>query len=77
MKILVVCGAGASSSFVAMRIRRSAQARGIELQVVPTSAAQLEQVAADADVVLLGAHLAGDADDIRSRVTADAAGIRP
>jgi PTS system cellobiose-specific IIB component len=71
MKILVVCGAGASSSFVALRIRRSARDRGIAVEVVPTSESQLEQLAPGVDVVLLGAHLAGGADDIRSRIAAD------
>ncbi|MBO9626758.1 MAG: hypothetical protein J7484_10325, partial [Microbacterium sp.] len=29
MKILVVCGAGASSTFVAQRLRRAAEAHGL------------------------------------------------
>ncbi|MET0725740.1 MAG: PTS IIB subunit [Leifsonia sp.] len=70
MKIVVVCGAGASSSFVAMRIRRTARDRGIEAEVVPTSESHLDRAAADSDVVLLGAHLAAHADDIRARIAA-------
>ncbi|KQX07923.1 MULTISPECIES: PTS sugar transporter subunit IIB [unclassified Leifsonia] len=74
MKILVVCGAGASSSFVAHRIRRLARERGLEVDVVPTSDSLLEDSAQDASVVLLGAHLASQADAIRIRlaVTGDA-----
>jgi sucrose-6-phosphate hydrolase SacC (GH32 family) len=33
MKILIVCGAGASSTFVALRVRRTAAARGLAVDV--------------------------------------------
>ena len=68
MKILVVCGAGASSTFVAHRIRRLARERGLEIVVSPTSDSTLEDSAQDAAVVLLGAHLATQADAIRARL---------
>lgn len=66
MRILVVCGAGASSTFVAARIRRSARDRGIEAVVVPTSEALLAGQVADADVILLGVHVADHADAVRA-----------
>ncbi|QIZ97228.1 PTS IIB subunit [Leifsonia sp. PS1209] len=56
MKILVVCGAGASSTFVALKLRTAAAARGVEANVVAGSASQLESYAG-VDVVLVGAHL--------------------
>lgn len=56
MRILVVCGAGASSTFVAQRLRRAASDAGLDWD----TAAGTEQTAASdtADLVLVGPHLA-------------------
>ena len=56
MRIIVVCGAGASSTFVAQRIRRAAAARGLEVRA-PAASEALDEALADADVLLVGAHL--------------------
>ncbi|GAA5148183.1 PTS lactose transporter subunit IIB [Microbacterium pseudoresistens] len=61
MRIQVVCGAGASSTFVAGRLRRAAESAGREWQV---SAAAADAVDGFADVILLGPHLADRRDDI-------------
>lgn len=64
MRILVVCGAGASSTFVAQRLRRAAVAAGLPW----TTEAGTEHTALFAtgvDAVLIGPHLADRADDIR------------
>jgi cellobiose PTS system EIIB component len=70
MRIIVVCGAGASSTFVAHRIRRAAAARGIEVRAKATSESQLEQALADADVLLVGAHLGDRIGLLRDRAAA-------
>ncbi|MFV0374566.1 PTS sugar transporter subunit IIB [Microbacterium sp.] len=67
MRILVVCGAGASSTFVAQRLRRAASARGRELTATAGTAPSLEVDLDSADVVLLGPHLATSLDDVRRR----------
>ena len=56
MKIIGVCGAGASSTFGAGKLRSAAAARGLQVQVAAGSASQLDSLAA-VDVVLVGAHL--------------------
>ena len=66
MEILVVCGAGASSTFVALRLRRSAAERGIELSARAGSLELLESSLPGADLVLVGPHLAPDLDEIRA-----------
>jgi PTS system cellobiose-specific IIB component len=58
MKILVVCGAGASSTFVALKVRKAAAERDLDVVVQAGSADQLETFDA-VDVVLVGAHLVG------------------
>lgn len=57
MRILVVCGAGASSTFVAQRISRAARDAGLEwIATAGTTATALDRP--DADIVLLGPHVA-------------------
>jgi PTS system cellobiose-specific IIB component len=71
--ILIVCGAGASSTFLAASIRRIAVDRGEALTVKASSDDDLETLLPGADVLLVGAHLAPSFDGLRAR--ADAAGV--
>jgi len=57
MRILVVCSAGASSTFVAMRLRRAAQSQGIALHAVAGTRESLPIDIDSADILLLGPHL--------------------
>ena len=64
MRILVVCGAGASSTFVAQRVRRAAHERGLDYAA---SAGTLRSLPIDldaCDLVLVGPHLEADLDGI-------------
>lgn len=71
MRILVVCGAGASSTFVAQRLRHAASAAGLDWQ---TSAGTESTVSsAFADLVLIGPHLADRVAAIRSACSAPVA----
>jgi cellobiose PTS system EIIB component len=71
MRILVVCGAGASSTFVAQRLRRAAADSGLDWDV---SAGMESSVAADDHgLVLIGPHLAQRLDAIRDATTAPVA----
>ena len=58
MRILVVCGAGASSTFVAQRVRRAAHARGLALTAFAGTEPSLMIDLDTVDVVLVGPHLA-------------------
>lgn len=58
MKILIVCGAGASSAFVAHRLRVSGKERGLTLTVVAGSESDLPGSLDTIDVLLIGPHLA-------------------
>lgn len=73
MKILVVCGAGASSTFVAHRMRKTAESRGLRVTITAGTETDLSFGLAGIDVLLIGPHLAGLYDDIREH--ADQAGI--
>ena len=67
-RILVVCGAGASSTFLVHWMRKVAAARGADVEVRAASVREVAARAADADVVLVGHHLAGDVDRLRAEV---------
>lgn len=67
MEILVICGAGASSTFVAQRIRRGAEAEGLDLRASAGTEAMLPGAVDAVDVVLLGPQLADRAPEIRRR----------
>ena len=58
MKILVVCGAGASSTFVAQRVRHAAHARGLNVTAIAGTELSLPIDLDDADIVLVGPQLA-------------------
>ena len=54
MRILVVCGAGASSTFVAQRVRHAARAAGRDISAVAGTEQSLPIDLDAADVVLVG-----------------------
>lgn len=66
MRIVIVCGAGASSAFVAVKLRNAAAARGMQLVVEAGSVSQLDSFAG-VDVVLVGAHLEAAVPGLRHR----------
>lgn len=57
MEILIVCGGGASSSFIAQNVQREGNARGLDLNVDAISETELEDYAESKDVILAGPHL--------------------
>jgi PTS system cellobiose-specific IIB component len=65
MRILVVCGAGASSTFVAQRVRHAAQAVGRDISAVAGTEQSLAIDLDAADVVLVGPHLRRSLENIR------------
>lgn len=74
MRILIVCGAGASSGFIAQRMRKAAKAKGIDARVDARSEAELEENLDSADVLLVGPHLKYMIDEVTA--TAAKSGVR-
>lgn len=59
MKILLMCGAGASSGFMAQAMRKAAKEKGIEdIDIFARSEAEMANNLKGVDVVLFGPHLA-------------------
>ena len=65
MRIIVVCGAGASSAFAALHLRRAATDAGLAVEV----AAGTVDGELAADLILLGHHLADQEERVRARAT--------
>ncbi len=68
MRILVMCGAGASSTFVAHRLRSAAASNGVPYQVDAGFEQSLAALTSPVDLVLVGPHLA----EVFPRILADA-----
>jgi PTS system cellobiose-specific IIB component len=64
--ILVVCGAGASSTFLASRMRALATQRGLDITARAASNLDLSSRLSAARVLLVGPHLASSFDELRA-----------
>jgi PTS system cellobiose-specific IIB component len=69
MRILVVCGAGASSTFVAHRLRHAAREAGFDCTAFAGAEASLPIDLDSADLVLVGPHRVSSIDEIRAAAT--------
>jgi PTS system cellobiose-specific IIB component len=70
MRILVVCGAGASSTFVAQRLRRAALESGLDYAATAVSRSALADRLGSAEIILIGPHLTDAIDGIRTDAAA-------
>ncbi|MBN9106207.1 MAG: PTS sugar transporter subunit IIB [Propionibacteriaceae bacterium] len=64
LRILLVCGSGASSGFMAANIRKAAAARGLETKIVARGESEIENYIDDIDVLMVGPHLAYILDEV-------------
>jgi cellobiose PTS system EIIB component len=68
-RVLIVCGAGASSTFLALRVRAVARERGLDLVVEAGTVEDLEERLPATDALLVGPHLAAQFDELLLRAT--------
>jgi PTS system cellobiose-specific IIB component len=64
LRVLLVCGSGASSGFMAANIRKAATARGIEISVTARSESEIENYIDEIDCLMVGPHLAYLLDEV-------------
>lgn len=64
LNVLLVCGSGASSGFMAANIRKAAKARGLDLGVVARSESEIDSYIDEIDVLMVGPHLAYILDEV-------------
>ena len=66
-RVLIVCGAGASSTFLALRLRRVARARDLDLVVEAATVVELDERLAATRILLVGPHLGTRFDELEQR----------
>lgn len=64
LNVLLVCGSGASSGFMAANIRKAAKARGLDISVVARSESEIDSYIDEIDVLMVGPHLAYILDEV-------------
>ena len=57
MELLIVCGGGASSSFIAQNVQKEGIARGLDVTVDAISETELEDYAEGRAAILAGPHM--------------------
>jgi len=57
LRVLLVCGSGASSGFMAANIRKAAKEKGIEIEVQARSDSEIDNYIEDVDLIMVGPHL--------------------
>ena len=64
LRVLLVCGSGASSGFMAANMRKAAVEEGLEMDIKARSESEIENYIDDIDVLKVGPHLAYILDDV-------------
>ncbi|QQZ62481.1 PTS sugar transporter subunit IIB [Paenibacillus sonchi] len=64
LNVLLVCGSGASSGFMAANLRKAAKKRNLNMEIKARGEAEIENYIDDIDALLVGPHLAYIMDDI-------------
>lgn len=58
LRILLVCGSGASSGFMGASIRKAATANGLKITVNARSESEIENYIDEIDCLMIGPHMA-------------------
>lgn len=66
--ILLVCGSGASSGFMAANMRKAAKKKGYPYKIKARSESELQDYANDIDALMVGPHLAAEFDPLKKAV---------
>jgi len=65
--ILLICGSGASSGFMAGAIRKAAKKKGEKVSVKAASESQLDERIDEIDYLLIGPHLSYMVDELKEK----------
>ena len=66
--VLLICGSGASSGFMAANMRKAAKKAGLDFKIQARSEAELSDYANDIDALMVGPHLKDEFPAIKARV---------
>lgn len=68
LRVLMICGAGASTGFMAQAARRAAKKENLDMHIEAKSTAYLESYLDSIDVLLLGSHFSYKEEEIRQEI---------
>ena len=68
LNVLLVCGSGASSGFMATNMRRAAVARGVEMDIKARSESEIENYVDEIAALMGGPHLAYILDEVEEYI---------
>lgn len=57
LRVLLVCGSGASSGFMATNMRKALSEEGIDAEVKARSESEIDSYLDDIDILMIGPHL--------------------
>lgn len=65
IRILLACGIGASTGFMAANMRKQAKAEGLDVKISAVSKSQVMEYADKIDLLLLGPHFSNEVEKYR------------
>ena len=68
LNVLLVCGSGASSGFMAANIRKAASAKGLQLSITARGESEIENYIDEINALMVGPHLAYILDEVEDFV---------
>ncbi|SHM71979.1 PTS system, cellobiose-specific IIB component [Caldanaerovirga acetigignens] len=66
-KILLVCGAGMSTSLLVTKMQKAAKERGVEVEITATSGESLDKEIENVSVLLLGPQIRFKKDEFKKK----------
>jgi PTS system cellobiose-specific IIB component len=67
LNVLLVCGSGASTGFMAANLRKEAKKRGLDWEISARSETELESFDDEINCIMLGPHLAYLLEELTER----------
>ena len=67
LNVLLVCGSGASSGFMAANMRKEAAKRGIDIKITEISESEIENYIEEIDALMIWPHLQYLEDEMKER----------
>ncbi|MDR1301224.1 MAG: PTS sugar transporter subunit IIB [Treponema sp.] len=67
LNILLICGSGASTGFMAANMRKEAAKQGLDWEITARSEGEVENYVDEANCIMVGPHLAYLVDELMER----------
>jgi PTS system cellobiose-specific IIB component len=68
LNVLLVCGSGASSGFMAANIRKAVSSQGLDIKITARGESEIENYIDEIDALMVGPHLAYILDEVEEYI---------